>query len=146
MNIVLDTNVLVSGLLSPYGHPAEIIRMISADELILYYDARIITEYNEVLSRPKFKLDQNKVSVLLEYIVQTGRVVASIPLDKPLPDPDDEIFLEIAISGGANCLITGNIGHFPKSLCGKVNILLPRDFLLFYKKSKTKLRDLGRLT
>jgi uncharacterized protein len=144
MNIVLDTNVLVSGLLSPYGHPAEIIRMICADELIVYYDARIITEYTEVLSRPKFKLDQDNVSVLLEYIVQTGQAVASIPLDKPLPDPDDEIFLEIAISGGTDCLVTGNLGHFPKSLCGKVNILLPRDFLLFYKKSKPKLRTLRR--
>ncbi len=55
MKIVLDTNVLVSGLLTPFGPTGEIVRMVSAGELILAIDARILSEYQEVLHRPKFK-------------------------------------------------------------------------------------------
>lgn len=55
MNIVLDTNVLVAGLLSPFGTCGEIVRMVSSGELRLSFDARIFTEYEEVLNRPKFK-------------------------------------------------------------------------------------------
>ena len=60
MRIVLDTNVLVSGLLTPFGSSGEIVRMVFSGELILCIDARILSEYKEVLNRPKFKFDENK--------------------------------------------------------------------------------------
>jgi putative PIN family toxin of toxin-antitoxin system len=62
MNIVLDTNVLVAGLLSPFGPCAEIVRMISSGKLTLSFDARILSEYNQVLRRPKFKFEEDKVA------------------------------------------------------------------------------------
>ena len=49
MKIVLDTNVLVSGLLTPFGTSGEIVRMVSAGKLILLYDSRILLEYQEGL-------------------------------------------------------------------------------------------------
>jgi putative PIN family toxin of toxin-antitoxin system len=55
MNIVLDTNVLVSGLLSPFGPCGRIVCMVSSGELTISLDARILAEYEEVLCRPKFK-------------------------------------------------------------------------------------------
>ena len=54
MKIVLDTNVLAAGLLSPFGPCGEIVRMVSSGELTLSFDARILMEYEEVLARPKF--------------------------------------------------------------------------------------------
>ncbi len=48
MRFVIDTNVLVSGLLSPYGASAEIVRMLAAGAFDLLYDARIVSEYKEV--------------------------------------------------------------------------------------------------
>lgn len=54
MRIVLDTNVLVAGLLAPFGPCGpcdEIVRMVSSDELVLSLDARTLTEYEEVLGR-----------------------------------------------------------------------------------------------
>jgi len=51
MDIVIDTNVLVAGLLSPFGACGEIVRMVSAGKLTLSFDARILSEYNEVLRR-----------------------------------------------------------------------------------------------
>lgn len=133
MNIVLDTNVLVAGLLTPFGTCGEIVRMVSSGELVLLLDARIISEYREVLGRPKFQFDQDKVDVFLEYAEYRGVTIASSPLLDSLPDPDDEPFLEIAIAGRARCVITGNRNHFPTELRHGIEIFSPAEFLTFYK-------------
>jgi len=138
VNIVLDTNVLVAGLLSPFGTCGEIVRMISAGELMLLYDARIISEYREVLKRDKFKFNKDKIAALLEYIEFRGQPVASLPLAGSLPDVDDAPFIEIAIAGRVECIVTGNQKHFPVKLCQRVKILLPNEFLVFYKKQHGK--------
>lgn len=136
MNIVLDTNVLVSGLLTPFGPCGEIVRMVSSGELTLSLDARILIEYQEVLDRPKFKFDKDKVAALLDHIEHRGVTVASSPLRQPLPDIDDEPFLEVAIAARAICIVTGNQVHFPTELCQGVMVLSPSDFLVFYKSSR----------
>lgn len=134
MNIVLDTNVLVSGLLTPFGPCGEIVRMVSSGELTLSLDARTLVEYQEVLDRPKFKFDKDKVAALLDHIEHRGVTVASSPLRQPLPDIDDEPFLEVAIAARALCIVTGNQVHFPTELCQGVMVLSPSDFLAFYKR------------
>ena len=134
MNIVLDTNVLVAGLLSPFGPYGEIVRMVSSGEITLSFDARVMTEYVEVLDRPKFKLEKDKVSALLDHVEHRGIIVAASPLPQSLPDIDDEVFLEVAIAAHAECLITGNQVHFPSELCQGVTVLSPSEFLTFYKK------------
>lgn len=134
MNIVLDTNVLVAGLLTPFGPCGEIVRMVSSGELTLSLDARILTEYQEVLDRPKFQFDKDKVAALLDHIKHRGTTVASSPLPQPLPDIDDEPFLEVAKAARAICIVTGNQVHFPTELCQGVMVLSPRDFLEFYNK------------
>ena len=136
MKIVLDTNVLVSGLLTPFGSSGEIVRMVSAGILILQYDSRILLEYQEVLYRPKFQFNQEHIDLLLDYIKKNGQVIPASPLRKRLPDPDDEPFLEIAIAGKAACLITGNKVHYPRKFRGGVKILSPSEFINFYRKRK----------
>lgn len=138
MNIVLDTNVLVAGLLSPFGPCGEIVRMVSSGELTLALDARIQTEYQEVLDRPKFKFDKDKVAALLDQIEYRGLTVASSPLAQSLPDIDDEPFLEVAIASQTICIVTGNRIHFPAELCQGVTVLSPSEFLAFYKKQRRK--------
>ena len=54
MRIVLDTNVLVSGFLSPHGPPGAILRSILAASITLCLDERILTEYRDVLTRGRF--------------------------------------------------------------------------------------------
>ena len=75
MNIVLDTNVLVSGLLTPFGTSGEIVRMVSAGKLILQYDSRILLEYQEVLYRSKFQFDKDQIDSLIDYIRKNGQAV-----------------------------------------------------------------------
>ncbi|HKI01222.1 MAG TPA: putative toxin-antitoxin system toxin component, PIN family [Thermoanaerobaculia bacterium] len=55
MKIVLDTNILVSGLLQPFGPSGQIVRLVAAGELVLCHDSRILAEYWEVLLRKKFR-------------------------------------------------------------------------------------------
>lgn len=142
MKIVLDTNVLVAGLLSPFGPCGDIVRMVSSGHLTLGMDARILSEYHEVLRRPKFQFEETKVVALLDYIEQNGQVVASSPLSTSLPDPSDHPFLEVALSGGIEYLVTGNYTHFPSNLCQGVKVLSPADFLKHHVKrhQKTKRR------
>ena len=129
MRIVLNTNVLVSGLLNPYGRPGRIVQMAAAGELALCFDARIICEYREVLSRPVFPFRAEQIDALLEQIRAAGEPVAAQPLAERLPDPDDEPFLEVAIAASADCLVTGNPRHYPAKCCGGVRVIPPAKFL-----------------
>ena len=129
MRIALDTNVLVAGLLSPFGHPGEIVRMVSSGELTLCLDARILTEYDEVLRRPKFGFDGGDVATLLDFVRGRGLAVATTPLPTPLPDRDDEPFVQVALGGAAEYLVTGNAAHYPSRLCLGVPVVSPADFV-----------------
>jgi putative PIN family toxin of toxin-antitoxin system len=133
MNVVLDTNVLVSGLLTPFGPSGEIVRMIFAGELSLYMDARLLSEYREVLHRPKFKFNKDHINILLDFIELYGHVVAGLPLKNRLPDPDDEPFLEIAIAGKVQFLITGNLAHYPPSSREGIKIHSPSEFIQAFR-------------
>ena len=136
MKIVLDTNVLVSGLLTPFGSSGELVRMISAGKLILQYDSRILLEYQEVLYRPKFQFNREDIDLLFDYISKNGQIVSTSPLKKRLPDPDDEPFLEVAIGGKAECLVTGNKVHYPRQFREGIKVLSPSEFINFYRKRK----------
>jgi putative PIN family toxin of toxin-antitoxin system len=129
MRVVIDTNVVVSGLLSPYGPPAEIVRLVAAGELPVCYDARIIAEYREVLHRSAFGFDERDVEWFLDQLVRDGESVASRSLGTRLPDPDDEPFLEVAVASSADALVTGNIRHFPETLRHGVLVCTPAAFI-----------------
>jgi len=132
LKIVIDTNIIVSGLISPYGRPADILRLLLSGEVIICYDARIISEYRAVLHRPKFGFDRCKIEVILDYIENFGEIVTAIPLKKSLPDPDDNPFLEVAISGQVNFLVTGNKRHYIKEYCENIQVVTPLEFIEAY--------------
>lgn len=134
MKVVVDTNVLVSGLLSPFGPPGEIVRMIAGGSLSLCFDARILTEYADVLKRPKFQFDAELIKIFLDQIKADGLSVAGRPLTNRLPDAADEAFLETALAGDARCVITGNTKHFPASRREGMLVLSPREFLEYYRR------------
>lgn len=134
MKVVVDTNVLVAGLLSPFGPPGEIVRMIAAGSLHLCFDARILTEYADVLRRPKFQFNPEQTQALVEQVKADGFVVAGDPLQFRLPDATDEPFLEAALAGRAECLITGNTKHFPSARRQGAAVLSPSEFLDYYRK------------
>ena len=131
MKIVLDTNVLVSGLINPDGTPAEILNLILLQKIILLFDNRIINEYNNVLKREKFQFSDDLIIPLMDFIKNEGVYVNSEPVKKVFTDPDDKKFYEVFINGNADYLVTGNINHFPK----ENKIVLPLVFIKLFLKS-----------
>ena len=129
MRIVVDTNVFVSGLLSPFGPPGIVVSLIAVGRVTLCYDARILAEYTDVLHRPAFPFEEEHIGALLAQIRAGGELCACQPLASPLPDPDDEPFLEVALSSNAEFLLTGNLRHFPRERRQVVQIVSPSEFL-----------------
>ena len=129
MLVVIDTNILVSALWSKSGAPARILSLIISGGLIPCYDYRILSEYRDVLSRPKFKFTDSEINVLLDWIVENGRQVIAEPLNVDFTDESDKKFYEVAKFCDAK-LITGNIKHFPND---KLVLSVP-DFLEQYNK------------
>ena len=125
MRIVVDTNVLVSGLLNPRGAPGRIVDLLLAGHVSLLVDDRIQAEYHEVLRRGRFGFDVRDVGALLAFIDATATHVHGTPLAERLSDTDDEPFLEAAIAGEADGLVTGNVRHFPARLAQGIRIVSP---------------------
>jgi len=133
VRIVLDTNVLVSGILNPYGTPADVVRMVVSGSVTLCVDARILLEYAEVLARRRFAFPPGPVHALLDLIAAEGLEVAATPLSTRLPDRDDEPFLEVALAGDAACLVTGNLAHYPPAARAGMAVLAPAEFLRAFR-------------
>lgn len=135
MIVVLDTNVLVSALLSPFQAPARVVDLVLSGEVDVVVDDRILAEYREVLARPKFGFEERAVSDLLDYFEQAGIAVQAMPLAVSLPDPDDRMFVEVAASAVAT-LVTGNLRHYPSDACHGVVVLSPGVFLEHWQTQK----------
>jgi uncharacterized protein len=125
---VFDTNVLVSGFLSPAGPPGRIVEGLRAGIFQAVLDDRIFQEYAEVLARPAFGLPVKEVEIVLAAIRARAFHVEAFGAARGLPDKDDAPFLECARAAGTP-LVTGNIRHFPKAVCGEVKILTPAQFV-----------------
>jgi len=126
---VLDTNVLVSGLLTMTGNPAQIINLFKARRFALFYCAEILAEYRDVLYRDKLGLKRKDVNDLLELIREIGFPVVPEISSVPLTDESDRTFYDVAKSSGSY-LVTGNIRHFPP----EPFIIKPIGFLVLLAK------------
>ncbi len=129
MKVVVDTNVLVSAILSPSGPPAQILDLILSRRIILLISHAILSEYSEVLNRKEFSFDIKLVSAFLHILMTYAEKVTASACSIHLPDPDDEPFLACAISGNADFLITGNKKHFPEASCHPIKPVSPAEFL-----------------
>lgn len=112
MLVVLDTNVIVSALWSRNGQAAHVFAMFTNGLITPCYDQRVLTEYREVLKRPKFKFSEWEIDDILAQIERLGYSVIPEPLDLVFADAEDLKFYEVAKHCRAT-LITGNLRHFP---------------------------------
>ena len=135
MTIVVDTNIIVSGLIKSFSESSKIINLILSGKIRLAYDARILNEYEEVLKRKKFNINFKHIESIISQIKEEGVYISTIPLKGSLPDKDDEPFLEVAFAGKIDVIITGNKKHFPQEICKNINVLSPSEFLNYYTLS-----------
>jgi putative PIN family toxin of toxin-antitoxin system len=128
VRVVLDTNIVVSAMLRSAGFPEAALSMAMRGIVRLCISEPVLAEYQEVLNRPKFRIDSRKVATALARIREAGVMVSPSIRVKACIDPDDNIFLECAESGEANYLVTGNTAHFP-DVWKKTKVVTPREFL-----------------
>ena len=133
MNVVLDTNVLVSGLKTRGGTCAQVLDLIVEGRITLCVDDRILDEYERVCNEPRLKLDPTLVRTALDFFRATADPVVAQPLLAVLPDPDDRPFLEVASQAHA-VVVTGNHKHYPTRVCGKVRVLSPAELIEALRK------------
>lgn len=127
--LVLDTNVLVSGMLRASGPPGRILDFILDGALGIVADDRVISEYVEVLACPRFGFDPREAGAVLALLDNRARRLVPPPLHCRLPDPDDLPFLELAAASGAP-LVTGNARHFvPTKGSHSAFVQTPAEFL-----------------
>ena len=129
MKIVVDTNILVSGLLSPFGPPGRIVAGIAAGNYNVCYTTPILAEYEAVLRRAAFGFNPHDVAALLDEIQAEGELFAPAPTAIALPDMNDVPFLEAAIAAHADYLITGNLRHFPAAARRGIEVVSPAQFI-----------------
>ncbi len=128
MNIVLDTNVLVSAIWSPGRNASDILNAVFARRFTACYDHRILEEYDQVLHYKKFLFTEWEINSILELLIKNGISVIAGPLPHvSFTDETDRKFYEVA----KFCyvlLITGNGKHYPQ----ENDILTMSDFCARY--------------
>ena len=124
MKAVLDTNVLVSGLLSHAGPPGKLVDAIETGLLVPVFSEPILFEYLEVLLRPKFQFEREDIAVLMESLYLSGILVDELNIDTSEFNDVRDVPLYTAAIQESSVLITGNLKHFP--LDGPVEVLTPR--------------------
>ena len=124
---VIDTNVIVSALITKNSEAATIhvIKAVLNGQVVPVYNKAILREYEEVLKRKKFHLDESVVDSMISYFMAFGVEEEQIHTDLAFPDEDDRVFYEVSLSNDDAYLVTGNLKHYPRSIM----VLTPSEFI-----------------
>ena len=129
MRIVLDTNVLISGIFFS-GPPASILEAWAEGRLELLATVEILAEYRRVGSRLSRQYSSVELDPVLDLIVRESRIVEPLPVPADACDDEDDVkFLACAISGRAVCVVSGDRALLRASGHEGIEVVTPRDFL-----------------
>ena len=128
--IVLDTGVLVSRVLKPNSLAGLAVTTAEQDGLVLVSN-ELIEELLEVLSRPKFRqyVDAADARALVRALVGAAEIVAVTVRVQACRDPKDDKILELAQSGEADLIVTGDLDLLVLDPFAGIPILTPRRFI-----------------
>jgi putative PIN family toxin of toxin-antitoxin system len=128
--IVVDTNVFVSALIILGSVPSQAVDKMLDSGIILFSEATM-SELAEVLSRPKFSryVSVETRTSFLGQLASVAELVPVIRLVRECRDPRDDKFLEVALNGRADVIITGDVDLLGMHPWRGIRIMSPRDFL-----------------
>ena len=110
-SIVFDTNVVVSALLFRHGKLSWLRELWRSEKAVALVSRDTTAELMRVLAYPKFKLDSGDIETLLSDYLPFAEVVSQFPAVSGVPvcrDADDQMFIDLALAGGAKYLVTGD--------------------------------------
>jgi putative PIN family toxin of toxin-antitoxin system len=114
LRIVLDTNIVVSAALRPYGLQRTVFLLALTKPARMYVSQEILVEYSNVLGRPALRITKGRQQQLLQLVRNRAHLVHPRYKLEVTSDPGDNKFLECADAARADYLITGNQRHFPR--------------------------------
>ena len=129
--VVVDTNALVSRLLLPSSVPARALQKAVAGAQLLVSEATL-AELADVLSREKFD-PYITVAERREFLRLLGRIAEVVPIVHKIRacrDPRDDKFLELAVNGAANLVVTGDEDLLALDPFRDIPIITPANYLL----------------
>ena len=133
MRVVLDTNVLVSSMIASRGTIGRVLQLLRDDEFVAVYSKPMIHEVIEVLRRPriqeKYQIGSQEIYALLRLIVFRGSPVVPITKIYVCRDSKDNKFLEAAVDGEADCIVTGDMDLLTLHPFRGIAILSPTDLI-----------------
>ena len=112
MQLVIDTNIIVSALLSADSNAFKVLSDALDGKYTVLISEEIFQEYQDVLHREKFGFDEEIISFLLEWFKENSIWIEVSKSNIPMKDEKDIVFYDLANSCKAR-LVTGNIKHYP---------------------------------
>ncbi len=132
MYIFIDTNVLVSALRSRRGASYKLVSLLPSDRFTIVISVPLIFEYEGVLRRGNLpsEISEEDISDFIDFLCYVGYQQDIFFLWRPfLPDPSDDLVLEVAVAAGCEAIITYNKRHFRNIEKFGLRALDPKEFL-----------------
>ena len=132
VRIVLDTNILVSGLLYN-GKPRKLLDLAVNGKMELVSSTELIDELGEVLAREKFGLSKDEQAVMVDFVIRLSKIIALKSKFKAVKeDPDDDIVINTAYDGDADYIVTGDRAILALKKFGKTSIVKASEMLNYF--------------
>jgi predicted nucleic acid-binding protein len=128
----LDTNVVVAGLRSNRGASFRLLAEVGRGAVEIALSVPLVLEYEEVLGRSAVEmgLTPEDVEAILDFFCSVGHLQRVFYLWRPLlPDPNDDMILEVAVAARCSALVTHNRRHFAGAERLGVKVVAPIEFL-----------------
>jgi len=135
LRVVIDTNVIVSGILSRMGAPVEVLKAWRERRYLLLSSPAIVAEVRAVLNYPrireKYALSDEDIEQAMMLLEHDALLVAgSVNTTGSVPsDPTDEMFLACAVDGQANVIVSGDHHLLDMGIYRDIQIMSARRFL-----------------
>ncbi|MFH2102593.1 MAG: putative toxin-antitoxin system toxin component, PIN family [Chloroflexota bacterium] len=133
MRVVIDTGVSISGLIRPGGPPGAILRALRDGRFAVIYSTEILVEMIEVLGRAPFRqkyhLTLEDITALINLIRLRGELVSPREKVHTCRDPKDDKFLEAALAGQADCIVSGDLDLLDLDPFQGIPVYWPAEFL-----------------
>ena len=133
MRVVVDTNILVRALIVPHGTVGPVLLRLRQGDYVLLYAHSLLEELVDVLNRPrirlKYGLTEQDIETVVGLILLRGEAVAPQEQIAVCRDPRDDKFLQVAVSGKADVIVTGDEDLLVLHPFAGIPILPPAAFL-----------------